>query len=113
MMKLRRIGIAAVVLPFVLALSSCIRMRQETNVNSRETIEVKADYGVLKEKSQSGGVKDSYAVCQRGMSSVKFPGDFKPGGLPGRQVHRLQALRYQLSQLRRFQQAMEFPHAGQ
>lgn len=80
MMKLRRIGIAAVVLPFVLALSSCIRMRQETNVNSRETIEVKADYGVLKEKSQSGGVKDSYAVCQRGMSSVKFPGDFKQEG---------------------------------
>ncbi|WP_338567700.1 hypothetical protein V7R84_07765 [Arachnia propionica] len=43
MMKLRRIGIVAVVLPLVLVLSSCIRMRQEINVNSREKIEVKAD----------------------------------------------------------------------
>ena len=80
MMKLRRIGIVAVILPLVLVLSSCIRMRQEINVNSQEKIEVKADYGVLKEKSQSGGVKDSDAVCQRGMSSVKLPGDFKQEG---------------------------------
>ena len=34
----------------------------------------------MKEKSQSGGVKDSDAVCQRGMSSVKLPGDFKQEG---------------------------------
>ena len=80
MMKLRRIGIVAVILPLVLVLSSCIRMRQEINVNNQEKIEVKADYGVLKEKSQSGGVKDSDAVCQRGMSSVKLPGDFKQEG---------------------------------
>ena len=80
MMKLRRIGIVAVILPLVLVLSSCIRMRQEINVNNQEKIEVRADYGVLKEKSQSGGVKDSDAVCQRGMSSVKLPGDFKQEG---------------------------------
>ena len=56
MMKLRRIGIVAVILPLVLVLSSCIRMRQEINVNNQEKIEVKADYGVLKEKMQSASV---------------------------------------------------------
>ena len=45
MMKLRRIGIVALILPLVLALSSCVRMRQEINVSSRDRIEVKVDFG--------------------------------------------------------------------
>ena len=80
MTKLRRIGIVALILPLVLVLSSCIRMHQEINVSSQEKIEVKSDFGVLKEQAQSGGIKDSDGVCQRGMSSVKLPGDLKQEG---------------------------------
>ena len=64
MMKLRRIGIVALILPLVLALSSCVRMRQEINVSSRDRIEVKVDFGVLKERAESGGIKDPSEVCQ-------------------------------------------------
>ena len=80
MTKLRRIGIVALILPLVLALSSCIRMHQEINVSSQDKIEVKADFGVLKEQAGSGGIKDPNGICQRGTSSTNLPGDLKQEG---------------------------------
>ena len=80
MKKLRRIGIVALILPLALALSSCIRMHQEINVSSQDRIEVRTDFGVLKENAESGGIKDSGGVCQRGKSSSKLPGDLKQEG---------------------------------
>ena len=80
MMKLRKVGIVALILPFVLALSSCLRLHQEINVSSRDKIEVKTDFGVLKERAESGGIKDPSEVCQRGESSLGLRGDLKGEG---------------------------------
>ena len=76
MTTLRGMGIVALILPLVLVLSSCVRMRQEINISSPDKIEMKIDFGVLKDQASMAGIDDAEGACKQGMSSTGVSGDF-------------------------------------
>ena len=52
-------------------------MRQEINISSPDKIEMKIDFGVLKDQASMAGIDDAEGACKQGMSSTGVSGDFK------------------------------------
>ena len=59
MEKLRRVFIAVLAISLALALSSCVRLKQEVTIHSQDKVEVKVDLGVNKQKASSLPAIDS------------------------------------------------------
>ena len=67
MEKLRRVFIAVLAISLALALSSCVRLKQEVTIHSQDKVEVKVDLGVNKQKASSLPSSDlnSDSLCTR------------------------------------------------